>query len=363
MAPVLSRKRDLCTTPAFGTNFPCFNMRVAPFDNVLVRYAFNMAVNKHAFTRVLGFGRQPAQSLVPPLPGYSPPANVLVRVNGATYNVLEYNPNAARELLAAAGFPDGRDFRGKRLTFDLLYPNFQETRLKAEILQNEWQNRLSVRVNINIQEFKTFLQNQYSLNYTGVTDSADWGYYRDPTWFLNEFTTGASANVAAWSDLEYDSMLAKATATLEPGLRMQRLAECERYLLRAMPFMPLYHDVWAYPQKPYVRGITPNAMDAHPFKYAWIETYNPNVSKRLAGLACSPVPAQRADLVAAPTRCQPHSSPAVSAAGKWVNSVPGSPAVSAAGKLVAFCSATKLFVYRRFNSNTSKWNRSGGNRP
>lgn len=77
---------------------------------------------------------------------------------------------------------------------------------------------------------------------------------------------------AGWFDLRYDSMLANATATLDPGLRMQRQTECERYRLRAMPFMPLYHDVWAYPQKPYVRGITPNAMDAHPLKYAWIDT-------------------------------------------------------------------------------------------
>jgi oligopeptide transport system substrate-binding protein len=272
LAPSLSRKRDLCMAPAFGTNFPCFNTRKAPFDKVLVRYAFNMAVNKQAFTQVLGFGRQTAQNLVPPVPRYSAPTSVLVRVNGVVYNVLDHNPGGARELLAAAGFPGGRDSGGAPLMIDLLYPNFEETRLKAQILQSEWQKELSVRVKVTIQEFKTFLQNQYSLNYTGVTDSADWGYYRDPTWFLSEFTTGASANVAGWSDPRYDSMLAEAAATLDPATRMERLAECERYLLRAMPFMPLYHDAWAYPQKPYVRGIVPNAMDVHPLKYAWIDT-------------------------------------------------------------------------------------------
>lgn len=272
LAPALSRKRDLCTSPAFGTNFPCFNTRKPPFDNVLLRYALNMSVNKRALSSVLGFGRQPARSLVPLVPAYSPPADIFVQVNGATYNVLDYDPSGARELLSAAGFPGGRDSRGRPLTFDLLYPNFQETRLKAEILQSQWQNELTVRVNVTIQEFKTFLQNQYSLNYSGVTDSADWGYYRDPTWFLSEFTTGASANVAGWSDPHYDSLLAMATATLDRATRMERLAECERRLLRAMPFVPLYHDVWAYPQKPFVRGITPNVMDAHPLKYAWIDT-------------------------------------------------------------------------------------------
>lgn len=133
-------------------------------------------------------------------------------------------------------------------------------------------SELSVRVNVTLQEFKTFLQSQYSLNYAGVSDSADWGYYRDPTWFLSEFTTGASANIAGWSDPRYDSMLANAAATVDPTIRMERLAHCERYLLRAMPFVPIYHDIWAYPQKPYVRGVNPNLMDVHPLKYVWIDT-------------------------------------------------------------------------------------------
>jgi oligopeptide transport system substrate-binding protein len=195
-----------------------------------------------------------------------------VQVNGIDYNVLDYNPAGARELLGAAGFPGGHDFRGNPLAFEFLCPDFQETRLKAEMFQSEWQNELSVRVNVTVQEFKTFLKNLYSLNYSGVTDSMDWGYYRDPVWFLSEFTSDASANIAGWSDPQYDSMLAQATATLDPTVRMERLAECERRLLRGMPFLPVYHDVWAYPQKPYVRGISPNVMDVHPLKYAWIDT-------------------------------------------------------------------------------------------
>ena len=39
-----------------------------------------------------------------------------------------------------------------------------------------------------------------------------------------------------------------------------------------MPCIPEFYDVWAHPQKPYVRGISPNVMDVHPLKYAWIDT-------------------------------------------------------------------------------------------
>jgi oligopeptide transport system substrate-binding protein len=271
LAPALSRKRDLCTSPAFGAVFPCFNTTKPPFDNVLLRYALNMAVNKQAIASVFGFGRHPARTLVPSLPGYRSPESVHVRVNGRSYDVLQFNPEAARELLAFAGFPGGRDSHGNTLKFDLLFPDFQEDRLRAEILQSEWQDKLSIRVSVNIQELKLLLRNIYSLNYRGLTD--DWGYYRDPTWFLDQFTTGASANVTGWSDPRFDSMLARASSATEPAGRMEQLTECERYLLRAMPCIPLYHDVWAYPQKPYVRGIAPNIMDVHPLKYAWIDTH------------------------------------------------------------------------------------------
>src|SRR5215471_440069 len=73
LGPSLSRKRDFCTARAFATCFPCFNTTRPPFDNVLVRYAFNMALDKKAIADVFGFGRVPARSLVPPVQGYRPP--------------------------------------------------------------------------------------------------------------------------------------------------------------------------------------------------------------------------------------------------------------------------------------------------
>ena len=46
VARALSGKRDLVATQAFGTMFPCFNVQRPPFDNVLLRYAFNMATDQ-----------------------------------------------------------------------------------------------------------------------------------------------------------------------------------------------------------------------------------------------------------------------------------------------------------------------------
>jgi oligopeptide transport system substrate-binding protein len=268
----LSGKRDLCTAPAFATCFPCFNTTKPPFDNVLVRYAFNMAIDKQAIAGVFGFGRVPSRSLVPPLEGYKPPASLVIEVDGSSYDVLDYNPTGARELLAKAGYPSGVDSRGHRLQIDLIAPNLADVRLRCEILQQQLRRNLNIAVNIGTQEFQTFMERIFSGNYRGMADYADSGLYLDPNWFLGEFVTGSSANPTGWADPSYDDMLAKANATLGPPTRMQRLADCETYLLRGMPFIPVFYDAWAYPQKPYVRGIGPNLMDVHPLKYAWIDT-------------------------------------------------------------------------------------------
>ena len=53
---------------------------------------------------------------------------------------------------------------------------------------------------------------------------------------------------------------------------MKSLANCERHLLESMPVIPIYHNVWRYLQKPFVHRLEPNALDKHPFKYAWTDT-------------------------------------------------------------------------------------------
>jgi ABC-type oligopeptide transport system substrate-binding subunit len=50
------------------------------------------------------------------------------------------------------------------------------------------------------------------------------------------------------------------------------LADCEKYLLRAMPVLPLYYNVQTVLKKPYVRGLPAPKVDSIRFKYAWIDT-------------------------------------------------------------------------------------------
>ena len=72
---------------------------MAPFDNKEVRQAVNMAINKDRIVQIVN-GRAVVanQPLPPAMPGYDP-----------NYEGYAYDPEAARALLSAAGFPDGFD--------------------------------------------------------------------------------------------------------------------------------------------------------------------------------------------------------------------------------------------------------------
>ena len=260
----LQAKRDCRTHPMFGLQFCTFNVVKPPFDNPLVRYAFNMALDKGMMARWKGLGQVPARTLVPPLKAYTAPRSVPVTVNGRSYDVLAFDSAGARELLRVAGFDSAQGV-------EFLAPTISDALMQAEILRSEWTRHLGVKVQVVSKEFSVWIDAIAGGAFNGIADGWDYGQYTDPNWFLSRYLPRA-AGTAHWADSKYSAMLANANATTDPVERMSRLAECERYLLAAMPMIPLWYDAWSYFQKPYVRGCGGNAVDSRPFKYAWIDT-------------------------------------------------------------------------------------------
>ena len=155
-----------------------------------------MAVNKNAIVNVFGGGRIAAQSLVPPLTGLHTARSLSISVEGKTYDVLSFNPVAARELLANAGFPGGIDSKGHRLTVDLLAPSGAEVqdslRDSATTMAIE-SFRLGESCQPGVQRVAAkYLQPELSrhnlIRGLGILS-------RSPNWFLNQFVTGSSVNV------------------------------------------------------------------------------------------------------------------------------------------------------------------------
>ena len=79
------------------TGYITMNTTMAPFDNVKVRQAVNMAINKDRIVQLINNRAVPANQPLPPsMPGYS-----------KDYKGYAYDVEKAKALLAEAGHPDG----------------------------------------------------------------------------------------------------------------------------------------------------------------------------------------------------------------------------------------------------------------
>ena len=267
LLPALSRKRDFRAYPMFGLVFPLFNTTIPPLNDVRVRYALNMAIDKKAVAHFASAGRMEARGLVPPLDGYASSRDLEVSIDGVAYNVLSYDPRAARELFRKAG----HDVNGK-LPIQFLLPKLPDAKPVSEILQQQWRHVLGVELIFVTQDLQTWLQTIFTRTFRGIALWGDTAGYIDPTWFLDQFKASSPANPTGWSDLRFEDLLSQAAATADHAARMHKLYEAERQLLRGMPCIPLYTDVWTYLRKPFVQGLGANTLDIQQWKYAWIDT-------------------------------------------------------------------------------------------
>jgi ABC-type oligopeptide transport system substrate-binding subunit len=260
--PTLRRKKDFRPQPTYASEFWLINTQAPPLDDVRVRYALNMATDKQQIAELVGAGSRPARGLVPPVADYSETLRLPVSIEGHAYDVLSFQPKQAREILGTAGNP-GR--------LECLVPGNTDAVLWAEVLQSQWRANLGLDLAVVTQELPVWFQSVKSRSFRHVAFWGSEGGYVDPTWFLDLFGT-ADGYGSGWNDPRYNEMLSRAHATADPALRMSRLGECERFVLGAMPFLPLCHDVQPTLRKPFLRGLGNNLLNREQFKYAWIDT-------------------------------------------------------------------------------------------
>jgi ABC-type oligopeptide transport system substrate-binding subunit len=261
---LLRSKKDFEAAPAYWTMFYSINTTRPPFDNVLVRYALNMAIDKRAIAKFLRAGQTAATGILPSLDGYESPRELRVDLFGKNYDVLSHDPQGARRLLEIAGCG--------ALRVEILYPMLPASKDVPLILRQQWRDTLGADVVLRGQEETVCIQNRNALQYAGVAERGWWADYLDPNTFLEAFLSGPSVIGAGWSESSFDSMLADANAASSSAERLRKLAQCERLLLKAMPVLPLYYNVQAVLKKPFVRGLPAAKVDSVRFKYAWIDT-------------------------------------------------------------------------------------------
>jgi oligopeptide transport system substrate-binding protein len=259
LVPDLRNKPYFHANPFGATSFIRFNVKRKPFDDVRVRKALALALDKKDIVdKITRAGESPANHLVPPgSAGYTPPEG------------LAYNPDEARRLLAEAGYPEGRGFPD----VNLLYAGRGVGTQMATEIQALWKRELGITsIHLRGQEWKVYLNTQSLIDFD-LCVSAWVGDYNDPQTFLDMFVTDGGNNNTGWGNPKYDQMLQNSESTPDPAQRMQVLHDMEKILVEdEVPIVPVYFYVGMslyYPQK--LGGFEPNFVDDH----RWGEFYVP----------------------------------------------------------------------------------------
>ncbi|MEY8710225.1 ABC transporter substrate-binding protein [Mangrovibacter phragmitis] len=234
------------STDLLGVYYYKFNTAKAPFNDIRVREALNLALNKKIIAeKVVGQGQKPADTLMPLNIGgmkFTPP-------DYSTWSQEKRNA-AAKKLLAEAGFNAQHP-----LSLNLLYNTSQDHQRIAIAATSMWKKNLGANVSMSNQEWKTMLETMRQGNFDLVryTWLAD---YNEPSTFFNTFRTNDTQNTTRYSNPDFDKALKQASEDTSPAKIKQDYQTASDILSHDIPAIPVYYYVQNQLVKPFVGGFT-----------------------------------------------------------------------------------------------------------
>lgn len=241
-----ARAPELRNAPALSTRFVTFNTQRAPFTDARVRRAFALAIDRERLAASVIKGRgEPAYSYVRPGTG------------GYTFPPFHrHDDAAAKQLLAAAGFPGGAGFPALDYTVG---SNNPDDLLVAQALQQMWQKTLGVKVGIASVEFKVWLDLLRTKTFAVTADGWNMAV-ADPSEMLALGVTGDPNNSADWREPRYDAAFAQIASAPDEPARRAAIAACEQLIADEAPYAPVYFALNTCLVHPSVRGWRDNLL-------------------------------------------------------------------------------------------------------
>jgi oligopeptide transport system substrate-binding protein len=255
---------DYISTPYLSVFFLVFNTVRAPFDDPRIRRAFMLAADKQARGSAASGGAViPAMGgLLPPgMPGHSPGIG------------LPYDPIEAQELMAQAGYPNGRGFPVVEVT---IWPDAEG---QMEGIRRSWREALGVEVAykkipiIDIHE-KAKCEPFHMALQGWAPD------YPDPDNFLR---VGFHKEITGWDGAAFDGLVANARRILDQTQRLKLYQEADSILIEEAVVLPLIYGMTHLLVKPWVKRFPNSPMGGWFLKDVVIEPHQGQGERRFAG--------------------------------------------------------------------------------
>lgn len=258
---------DFYVDTILGTYYVSLNDAIEPFNDVNVRKALSLAIDRDYVANTIMQGTYtPAYNLVGP--GIVDETGMFYdNANGGkTYISDDYEANleAAKQALADAGYPNGEGFP----TIEYSTNDAGYHTPVAEYLQQAW-GELGITVNINKVEWSSFTP----MRRAGDYDAARNGWvmdYNDPSNMLELFTTNNGNNDGKYSSADFDAAI-EASKVADKSVHFQKLHEAEDIMMNDYACIPLayYNDFWL--QSPSLKGTWHSPYGYWYLQYGYVE--------------------------------------------------------------------------------------------
>ena len=231
--PSHSLNSELVTAaPAFSVQYIGLNVNEPPLDDIKVRQALNLAIDKKEIaTIVLGDQVVPAKGILPPgFPGYN-----------ESISGYEFEPERALQLLRDSKYGDDLD-NLPPITITTPGSFGANVSLDMEVILAMWEKNLGIKTEFQQTEYATFLKdlNKRRFQMFDIGWIAD---YPDPENFLDVlFYSDSSNNHTNYNNPRVNTLLEKARVETDEMLRFSIYNEVEQIILDDAPWIPLWYS-------------------------------------------------------------------------------------------------------------------------
>lgn len=255
--PLIAKDSSLTTKQSEGLNvgYLAFNTQQPPFDNVKVRRALTLAVNKQAILDAVfqGAGRAATNPIPPTMWSYN------TDVPADTFDL-----KAAKALLEEAGISE---LEMNLWAMPVQRPYNPNARRMAEIIQADFA-KIGVKVNIVSYEWGEYLSRSKDVKRDGAILMGWTGDNGDPDNFLGVLLSCegvGAANRAQWCNEEFDQLIKEARRTSDQAKRTELYKQAQLIFKEQAPWVAIAHSVVFKPMSKKVKNFHIDPLGYHRF--------------------------------------------------------------------------------------------------
>lgn len=250
---------ELRTYPQIRTDYVGFVVNRFPAIYPGLRRAIAYAIDKTKLARLLGGGRKPATSFVPPpLLGYS-------KLLGLPFDIKK-----AKLELKKAGLSTSQTIR-----LELIHADWEKPALVAKFLQSELKKNLGIEITVKAYDgvaYNALLDTGQIPMYIGRWS----GDFPDPDNFMTLFAYGDRKNRTRWQNNAYDAAINEARGLRDEKKRLGLYTQAQKKLLEEEAvIVPLYYE----PNSVLLHSWVEKA-DINPLMYLYIKNIRINSAKK-----------------------------------------------------------------------------------